>query len=50
MFSGPAKPQPGSYGTFKTTLEMRRDAHDILITAYDPILDNMLASRQSIEF
>ena len=50
LFSSLEPPQAGSYGTYRTTLKLRRDAHDLLITAYDPLLDQMLASRVSVDF
>lgn len=50
VFSASTPPQPGFYGTYFTTLKLRRGTHDLLVTAYDPLLDQLLASRLSVEF
>ena len=50
VFNSPEPPRPGSYGTYRTRLKLRRDDHDVVIIAYDPILDQTLTSRLELEF
>jgi VWFA-related protein len=49
VFKSPEPPRPGSYGTYRTRLKLRRDDHDLVIIAYDPILDQTLTSRLELE-
>jgi hypothetical protein len=45
VFRSAGPPGPNSVSRFKGTIELRKGAHDIVVTAYDPLGDRLLARR-----
>ena len=49
VFRSGGPPGPDSVSRFKGTVELRKGAHDIVVTAYDPLGDRLLARRVRVE-
>jgi VWFA-related protein len=50
VFTSPNPPAPGGHATYRTSVELRRNTHDVLVTIYDPRIDHLLAERLELEF
>ena len=47
--SGP-QPPPGSHAVYETTLRVRRQKHDIVVSLYDPMTDTILAASTTVGY
>jgi hypothetical protein len=50
VFTSPNPPAPGGHATYRTSVELRRNTHDLLVTVYDPLIDHLLAKRMTLEY
>jgi VWFA-related protein len=41
---GKVAPEPGSHAIYETAIKMRKQAHDIVISIYDPLSDTVMAA------
>ena len=43
------EPRPGQLGRFETTLTLRRENHDVVVAAYDPLSGSLLSGTARVE-
>ena len=48
VLEGPEAPVPGAHAVYETAIKMRKQAHDVVFSIYDPLTDTVMAATASI--